>query len=136
MTIDNNLNIRIKEWLKKAEEDLISAEVLLSAKKERLEFVTAAIGFHCQQCVEKCLKGYMIQNKREFRKSHDIIYLLNLVKEIDNRFEYLREKALLLNEFAVNGRYPGYYDGFELEEAKESYEIAKQCLNTFKNTLE
>ena len=51
----------------------------------------------------------MIQNKREFRKSHDIIYLLNLVK-IDNRFEYLREKALLL--FAVNGRYPGYYDGF------------------------
>ena len=52
MTTDNNLNIRIKEWLKKAEEDLISAEVLLSAKKERLEFVTAAIGFHCQQCVE------------------------------------------------------------------------------------
>lgn len=41
MTTDNNLNIRIKEWLKKAEEDLISAEVLLSAKKERLEFVTA-----------------------------------------------------------------------------------------------
>lgn len=25
----------------------------------------------------------MIQNKREFRKSHDIIYLLNLVKEIE-----------------------------------------------------
>lgn len=136
MTIDNNLNNRIKEWYRKAEEDLISAEVLLDAKKERLEFVTATIGFHCQQCVEKCLKGFLIQQQKEFRKSHDIIYLLNLTKEIDDRFEFLREAALLLNEFAVNGRYTGYYEEFTLEEAKESYAISKQCLSTFKNTLE
>jgi len=135
MTTDNSLSNRIKEWFKKAEEDLISAEVLLSAKKERLEFVTTTIGFHCQQCVEKCLKGFLIQHQKEFRKSHDIIYLLNLAKEIDDRFEFLREAALLLNEFAVNGRYPGYHEEFTLEEAKESYVIAKQCLTTFKNTL-
>lgn len=33
MTTDNNLNNRIKEWIRKAEEDLVSAEVLLQAKK-------------------------------------------------------------------------------------------------------
>ena len=50
--------------------------------------------------------------------------------KLKHTIEYI--SSSLLCSFS---RYPGYYDGFELEEAKESYEIAKQCLNTFKNTL-
>lgn len=65
-----------------------------------------------------------------------IFYLLNLAKEKDDNFEFIREAALLLNEFAVNGRYPGYHEEFTLDEAKESFSIAQQCLTTFKNTLE
>lgn len=57
MTTDNNLNIRIKEWLKKAEEDLISAEVLLSAKKERLEFVTASYRLSLSTMRRKMFEG-------------------------------------------------------------------------------
>lgn len=34
-----------KSWLKKAKEDLITAETLLDSPKERLEFLTVSIGF-------------------------------------------------------------------------------------------
>ena len=63
----------IKEWIRKAEEDLISAEVLLEASIDRIKFLTSTIGFHSQQCIEKSLKGYLIKNQKEFRKTHDMI---------------------------------------------------------------
>ncbi len=125
----------IKEWIRKAEEDLISTEVLLEASKDRIEFLTSTIGFHSQQCIEKSLKGYMIKNQKEFRKTHDITYLLNLVKNIGEKFEFVRDKASLLNEFAVVGRYPGYYNEFTLREAKDAYEVAKKVLLTLKEDL-
>lgn len=67
-----------KSWLKKAKEDLITAETLLDSPEKRLEFLTASIGFHSQQCVEKCLKAILTFNQNDFKRSHDIHYLLNL----------------------------------------------------------
>ena len=67
-----------KSWLKKAKEDLITAEILLNSPEERLEFLIASIGFHSQQCVEKCLKAILTFNQIDFKRSHDIHYLLNL----------------------------------------------------------
>jgi len=34
--------------------------------------------FHCQQCAEKYLKGYLIQQGQPFRPVHDLIELLEL----------------------------------------------------------
>ena len=45
-----------QKWLKKAKEDLITAETLLNSPEERLEFLTGI------QCVEKCLKAILIFN--------------------------------------------------------------------------
>jgi len=46
----------VKNWLDKAEKDLISAKHELSFK----DMVTESVCFHCQQAVEKYLKAYLL----------------------------------------------------------------------------
>jgi len=123
-----------KSWINKAEQDLMSAETLIDSKKDRLPYLTNSIGFHSQQCIEKCLKGFLIYHQQEFRKSHDIHYLLNLCQEITDEFETIRDTASLLNDFAVNARYPGETE-FSIEEAKEVFEVAKELFSLTKDIL-
>ncbi|MEJ6950364.1 HEPN domain-containing protein [Natronospora cellulosivora (SeqCode)] len=120
-----------KSWLKKAKEDLITSETLLDSPKERLEFLTASIGFHSQQCVEKCLKAILTFNQSDFKRSHDIHYLLNLCEGqiVSETSREIRENADMLNDFAVNARYPGDYEDFDISESKEAFQIAKNVYN-------
>jgi HEPN domain-containing protein len=124
----NKETIKIsKSWLKKAKEDLITADTLLESHEERLEFLTASIGFHSQQCVEKCLKAILTFNQNDFKRSHDIHYLLNLCEgqmDSDSSNE-IRENADMLNDFAVNARYPGDYEDFDINEGKQAFQVAK-----------
>jgi len=39
------------------------------------------IGFHAQQAVEKCLKAVLILHEIEFRKTHNLDELVDLLKE-------------------------------------------------------
>lgn len=128
-----NKNDKTKEWLVKAKEDLMAAETLLDAPDWKIDFLLISIGFHSQQCIEKCLKGYLIYIETDFKKSHDIKYLLSLVDKKSDSFDYLNEYAKLLNEFAVNGRYPDYSTQFSLEETTEVVKIARK---TFELTNE
>jgi len=127
-----------KKWLKKAKEDLITAETLLDSPEERIEFLTASIGFHSQQCVEKSLKAILIFNQKDFKRSHDIHYLLNLIEdELDsNSSEKIRDNADMLNDFAVNARYPGDYEDFDIDESKQAFQIAKLVFNIVKDILD
>ncbi|HGJ65477.1 TPA: HEPN domain-containing protein [bacterium] len=55
----------IKEWLKVAEDDLISAKILLGNDPPIL--VTAC--FHCQQAVEKSLKALLTWKDQRLESS-------------------------------------------------------------------
>lgn len=88
-------------WLKKAEEDWLSASWLL---EEDSPVVTPAL-FHLQQCAEKLLKACIAEQGSRFEKRHDLNYLLSIIQE-PNLLPY----ADLLDEltpFAVEFRYPG-----------------------------
>jgi len=39
--------------------------------------------FHAQQAVEKFIKAYLVKNQIEFRKTHDIGKLINLIETKD-----------------------------------------------------
>lgn len=58
----------IKNWIKKAKKDLLSAEHELSFP----DAVTESICFHCQQAAEKFLKAYLIFLDISFTKTHEI----------------------------------------------------------------
>ena len=61
----NPKNDLVKEWLKKSQHDLETAKVILAHKPE----LTDTICFHCQQAVEKTLKGYLVYLNIPFKRS-------------------------------------------------------------------
>ncbi|MBN1653402.1 MAG: HEPN domain-containing protein [Deltaproteobacteria bacterium] len=57
-----------KVWLGKARLDLRAAEHDLLASPPLVEDTV----FHCQQAIEKALKGFLVWHDNPFRKTHDI----------------------------------------------------------------
>ncbi len=58
----------IRGWLVKALDDVRGAEVDLAANPP----LSGDALFHCQQAVEKALKGFLTFHDRPFRKTHDL----------------------------------------------------------------
>jgi HEPN domain-containing protein len=112
----------IQEWIRKAENDLLNVENNLNS----IKVPTDTVCFHCQQVAEKYLKAYLVYKNITFPKIHNLLRLLELCKQADSSFEDLRENLLILNEYNTEVRYPVDWPEPALEEAKESYKIAKR----------
>ena len=123
---------KAKEWLRKGDSGLRSAEILI--KEEHPPTDTAC--FHCQQAVEKYLKGYLTLQKIDFFKSHDLDYLLKLCKDFNHKFADYEESALVLNKYGIEPRYPAdipiYYS---VEETKTAIKLAKEIIRVIKKAI-
>ncbi|ACB84611.1 HEPN domain-containing protein [Natranaerobius thermophilus] len=113
-----------KEWFEFAEKDLQAAKMLF----KEINHITC---FHCQQSAEKYIKGLLVLLQIDFKKSHNLSYLLELLdKNIPND---IMEAAEYLNEFAVEARYPGQFSTVTNEEADKALEycthIKKYIIN-------
>ena len=91
-----------KEWFKVAETDLTSAEFLQDMRPIPIEIIC----YHCQQSVEKYLKGFLALKGEEIRKIHDLVRLNKMCQKYEKDFETIEEDCLLLTDYAVNVRYP------------------------------
>jgi HEPN domain-containing protein len=75
-----------KEWFMAAEDDLLSAKTLI--KEERL---TNIVAFHCQQCIEKLIKGIIEEQNQPSVKSHDLLsYAILQVSRFQTRKYFTR----------------------------------------------
>lgn len=92
-------------WFEFAKQDLKMAEIGLNEK-----FYNQAC-FHCQQAVEKFLKGYLITKNKEVPKTHFLDELLNLTIQIDKNFENLRDYCSKLDDYYIPTRYPDALPG-------------------------
>jgi HEPN domain-containing protein len=113
----------IKDWIQKAEHDLGMAALALENKPE----YTDSICFHCQQAAEKYLKAYLVFLDVEFEKKHNLGYLLDLINEKEHVSTEMYDMLEKLDDYAVEIRYPEGSLEPTIEEAKESFEIAKQA---------
>ena len=95
-------NELVLSWLLKAVHDLETAKIVASHMPDYDE----VIAFHCQQSIEKALKGYLIFLDIEFKPVHDLGYLLNLIAMKDNSFEAFFEDIDRISRYAVQIRYP------------------------------
>lgn len=102
---ENNSNSLIQAWFDKAEKDLLSAIHESSFEDAVLETVC----FHCQQAVEKYIKGYLISLGIIFPKTHEIGELITLCEQKDSDISELKEEADKLTDYAVEIRYPDDY---------------------------
>jgi HEPN domain-containing protein len=91
------------EWKYKTEQDLRSAEALLSLDPPLLY----PSCFHSQQAAEKYLKAYLTWRQVELPKTHSIREILNLVKTVNEELATYLFPATALTPYGVEVRYPG-----------------------------
>jgi HEPN domain-containing protein len=111
----------VKMWLDRARMDIRSAQVDLSAQPPIIEDAC----FHCQQAVEKILKGFLTFQEIEFEKTHSIRYLIELCARKDPSFEILSESAVPLTKFATLLRYPFVGPPPTLNQARNAVEVVR-----------
>ncbi len=96
-----DLNKQIQYWTEGAEEDLLTAELLIREKR----FLHGL--FFCHLVIEKAIKAHVVKASKDFApRSHNLIYLsekANLV--FDNETEIFLG---ILMKYQLHGRYPDY----------------------------
>jgi HEPN domain-containing protein len=110
-----------RRWFQKAENDLLKVENNLKAEL----YASDTVCFHCQQAVEKYLKGFLAWHRLPFAKIHDLPELLKQVKQVAGTdAEGLSDHIFLLDPYSVSIRYPQEYeeepDEGEVQEAVEA----------------
>ena len=121
----------VKAWIIKADHDLGTAKITYMYIPEYSD----TIAFHCQQAVEKYLKAYLYYLEITFAKSHDLIYLLDLISQKEKIKKELYDRALSLQSFSVQLRYPNIVIKLTEEEIKDSISIAKEFRNIILSKL-
>lgn len=92
----NEKNEVINEWINKADHDFGSAKLIYLHIPEYFD----TIAFHCQQYLKAILVFYDI----EFQRSHNLVYLLDLLSRQFEIDEQTYNRAILLNGFSVQLR--------------------------------
>ncbi|MCK9413953.1 MAG: HEPN domain-containing protein [Prolixibacteraceae bacterium] len=112
----------INEWIEKADHDLGSAKIIYLHLPDYFD----TIAFHCQQAVEKYLKALLVSYGIDFLRSHDLIYLLELLSEKVEVEDSKFQKAFTLNGFGVQIRYPNKIIKLTKAEIETAIQIAEE----------
>lgn len=102
-----------------ADRDIKAFQILASAAG----VADASAGFHAQQAAEKCLKAVLIYHGIEFRKTHDLAELLDLLTDNRRPLPPYSESLDELNPYAVEFRY-GLVEPQKLDRAKAEKMLA------------
>lgn len=118
-------------WFSKADADLRTATALINLQSEHFESVT----FHCQQAIEKSLKGYLVHKSIRFNKTHNIGLLIDSIATFDNLFADSLRSLETLTKYAVAYRYPEEID-IPLLDRNSTSIILEQTISAMKIILE
>jgi HEPN domain-containing protein len=113
----------VRNWLKKARRDLLSAKRLTRGIDPYLD---TAI-YHSQQCIEKSIKGWLVYHDQSFEKTHDLRLLVTLASEIEPKFTDWFNVAEQMSPYATAYRYPGEV----LEPTEEEFQQALKSAEKF-----
>ena len=113
----------VHNWLMKSRRDLLSAKRL--ARGTEPYFDTAI--YHCQQSVEKAVKGWLVYHDQSFEKTHDLRLLVTQASEVESKFKDWLDIAIQVAPYATAYRYPGEV----LEPEEDEYEQAFQAASRF-----
>ena len=119
--IKNSDSRRYCDWMGHAGEDLKAASVLLGP-----DDLLNAAAFHCQQCIEKALKGYLLFTTHNPVDGHNLTWLCRQAVKRDTHFQEWLDESAALNHFYIETRDPS---DIPLELTKASvitlYQMAK-----------
>jgi HEPN domain-containing protein len=97
----NSDSRRYFDWLEHANEDIEAAAKLVATGS-----TLNAAAFHCQQCIEKALKGYILFKTHQHVDGHNLTWLCQQAMKIDKRFTEWLDESVALNRYYIETRYP------------------------------
>jgi len=112
----------VHNWLMKSRRDLLSAKRLARGPEPYLD---TAI-YHCQQSVEKAIKGWLVYHDQPFGKTHDLRLLVTQASEVDARFTDWFDIAVQVSPYATAYRYPGEVLEPIEDEYKQTFKAASK----------
>lgn len=92
---------RYFDWLFYSNLDYISANNLMQDVR-----CYSSVAFHCQQCIEKSLKGYLLFKKHKLYDGHNLTWLCKQAMTCDTHFSQWLTKCTMLNKYYIETRYP------------------------------
>ena len=96
----------VAEWLRFADDDIDTVLLLKEMRPQHFEIIC----YHCEQAVEKYLKGFLVSKDQMPPRIHDLPNLCHLCSEYDNSFLNLLPHCNYLTLFGVQPRYPKEID--------------------------
>jgi len=92
---------RYLEWFEMARKDLKGAEILFEHEVDN-----GLVFFHCQQAIEKYLKGFLISQTGLLHEGHNLIKLCKKAMDFNPNFKDFLKDCAFVNAFYVETRYP------------------------------
>ncbi|HVS39071.1 MAG TPA: HEPN domain-containing protein [Gemmataceae bacterium] len=131
MPVPNPIVAVVREWVVKAEHDLINAAHTLKLGKD---CPTDTVCFHAQQCVEKYIKALLVCRGTAFPKTHEIPVLRALLPP-KVRPKLAAKIQDRLTAYAATHRYPGAGQELPLTEARQAVAVARRVRNEVRRHL-
>jgi HEPN domain-containing protein len=119
-----------KIWLDRAKSSLI-----ISKTRTDENVFYEDLCFQAQQAVEKALKSLLIFYNIDPEKTHNLVSLIRELSQYTELPEDFNE-AVILNDYAVQTRYPGDYTPVEEEEYNNAILIAEKCVQWIEQKIE
>ena len=95
--------------------------------KDHTDIEDAAICFHAQQAIEKCLKAVLLMKGVSFRRTHDLDELVDRILDEKIEFPFTPDRFSLLTPFAVQWRYEDMdISGLSIADAECMMEESRQ----------
>ena len=117
----NSSTLDPKAWLAKAASDLRMVKKGMHGGDDTLD----SAAYHAQQAAEKALKAFLVFHTVNFRKTHDLEYLLTTCAAIDFTFIQFNAYIAVLDDYSMTPRYPDDRFIITRDEAKAAYKKAK-----------
>ncbi|WFA10459.1 HEPN domain-containing protein [Tissierella sp. Yu-01] len=92
---------RYLDWLEMAKKDLRGAEILFEYKADY-----GLVCFHCQQTIEKYLKGYLLYKTGVLQEGHSLIKLCKKAAEFNIEFKRYIKDCAFVSTYYIETRYP------------------------------
>lgn len=120
----------LDEWVEKAEADYKAAVDLNRRRKEPLPDMVC---YHCQQCLERYLKAYLVAHGITPPPIHSLVQLLNLCAVHDPKLAVQLPLVRILNPYSILIRYPGM--SATVAEAQDAIKTARRLRKILRRRL-
>lgn len=118
-------SLRYLDWYARAEQDLRGAKILLE-----YDGGNELVAFHCQQAIEKKLKGWLLKTQSELEAGHSLVYLCRKAIAAGAPLRKSLRDCAYVNQFYLETRYPAdVYIPVSEQEARDCIDAAEEILS-------